>query len=84
MTVTDHTVLLSSQEGLLHELDAIAIEGWEGQRARCLLAHVRVAIVHPQVVSARRAIRNEVMSAADPCRLGRVYIPDTRGLNTPG
>ena len=53
MTVTDHTVLLSSREGLLHELDAITVEGWEGQRARRLLAHVRVAIVHPQVISAR-------------------------------
>ena len=53
MTVIDHTVLLGSREGLLNELDAIAVEGWEGQRARRLLVHVRVAIVHPQVVSAR-------------------------------
>ena len=53
MTVTEHAALLNSREGLLSELEAIDAEGWEGERGRHLLAHVRATIVRPQVVSAR-------------------------------
>lgn len=53
MTITDHAVLLDSREDLLAELAAIDSEGWEGDRGRRLLAHVRATIVRPQVISAR-------------------------------
>lgn len=53
MTVTDHPAPFTSREGLLRELEAIDIEGWDSDRGRRLLSHVRATLVRPQVISAR-------------------------------
>lgn len=53
MTVTEHAVPFTSREGLRLELEAIDTEGWESERGRRLLSHVRASLVRPQVISAR-------------------------------
>lgn len=50
--MADKINLLDSREGLLHELAALDLEGWGGERGERLLNYVRRHIVHPQVHAA--------------------------------
>lgn len=53
MTTTDNPrCSLDTRQGLLGELAAIDVHGWDGPAGRRLLAYVRSHIVRPQVVAA--------------------------------